>query len=378
MGIDLHLSEEQELIGSTANEFFGKNCPPALVREYETGASDFPGELWSQMAQLGWLGMPFPERHGGLGLAMLDMVPLYIELGRHLVPCPLLDSVALAGGLIDALGSEGQKKALLGGIARGETVVAPAIMEPDGGYGPEAVQLEARPDGAQFVLDGTKVLVACARSADKLLCAARTATHANGDGISLFLVDPGAAGASIERMPNIAGYPLYAVTLDQVSVPREDLVGELDSAWPTLYGTTMKAAVLQSAMVVGAGERVLDMTTDYAREREQFGRAIGSYQAVQYLCTDIAMHCHRTRLLTLQAAWRVDSGRPFLREAALAKASASRSAAAMTFAAHEVHAGIAFVVDYDLQLYTRRAKHWEYNLGDLRYHLDRACAESGL
>ena len=99
---------------------------------------------------------------------------------------------------------------------------------------------------------------------------------------------------------------------------------------------------------------------------------------MQYLCTDIAMHLHRTRLLTLQAAWRIDSDRSFLREAALAKAAASRAAAAMTFAAHEVHAGVAFVIDYDLQLYTRRAKHWEYNLGDLRYHLDRACAESGL
>ena len=118
MGIDLQLSEEQELIGTTANEFFGKYCPPKLVREYETGASDFPGELWSRMAELGWLGMPFPERHGGLGLAMLDMVPLYVELGRHLVPCPLLDTAALAGGLISALGSEDQKKELLGGIAR--------------------------------------------------------------------------------------------------------------------------------------------------------------------------------------------------------------------------------------------------------------------
>ncbi|MCY4566405.1 MAG: acyl-CoA/acyl-ACP dehydrogenase [Gammaproteobacteria bacterium] len=378
MGIDLQLSEEQELIGTTANEFFGKYCPPELVREYETGASDFPGELWSRMAELGWLGMPFPERHGGLGLAMLDMIPLYVELGRHLVPCPLLDTAALAGGLISALGSEDQKKELLGGIARGESVITPAIMEPDGGYGPEAVQLEARPDGSQFVLSGTKVLVACARSADKLLCAARTATHANGNGITLFLVDPRAAGATIERMPNIAGYPLYAVTFDRVSVPREALVGDPDAAWPTLYETTMKAAVLQSAMVVGAGERVLAMTTDYAREREQFGQAIGRSQAVQSLCTDIAIHCHWTRLLTLQAAWRIDSGRRFFREAALAKASASRGAAAMTFAAHEVHAGIAFVVDYDLQLYTRRAKHWEYNLGDLRYHLDRACAESGL
>ena len=378
MGIDLQLSEEQELIGSTANEFFGKNCPPKLVREYETSAADYPAQLWSQMAELGWLGMSFPERHGGLGLATLDMVPLYVELGRHLVPCPVLDAAALAGGLICALGSEAQKKALLPGIARGEAPVVCALMEPEGGYGPDAVQLKAQRNGSEFRLDGTKVLVACASSASHLLCAARTAAGDNGEGVSLFLVDTQTPGTTVERTPNIAGQPLYAVTFDNAPVPADALVGDLDSAWPTLYETMMKAAVLQSAMVVGAGERVLEMTTDYAKEREQFGQAIGKYQAVQYLCTDIAMHLHRTRLLTLQAAWRIDSGRDFLREAALAKAAASRAAAAMTFAAHEVHAGVAFVIDYDLQLYTRRAKHWEYNLGDLRYHLDRACAESGL
>ena len=378
MGIELNLTEEQELIGSTANEFFEKHCPPALVREYESNPSDFPRTLWEEMAGLGWLGMPFPERYGGLGLAMLDMYPLYVEFGRHLVPCPVLDTVALVGGLICALGSENQKKALLPGIARGDSTIASAIMEPEGGYGHEAIQLAATRNGSGFLLNGTKVLVACAHSADRLLCAARTTTGVNGHGISLFLVDPGAPGATIERTPNIAGYPLYAITFENVSVAEASLVGEVDSAWPALYETSMKAAVLQSAMVVGAGERLLAMTTDYAREREQFGRAIGKYQAVQYLCTDIAIHCHQTRLLTLQAAWRIDAGRRFLREAALAKASASRAAAAMTFAAHEVHAGVAFVTDYDLQLYTRRAKHWEYNLGDLRYHLETACAESGL
>ena len=378
MGIELQLSEEQELIGTTANEFFEKHCPPKLVREYETGPAEFPEALWRRMAGLGWLGMPFPERYGGLDLATLDMVPLYIELGRHLVPCPVLDTVALAGGLICSLGSEDQKKGLLPGIARGDSTIASAIMEPDGGYGPGAIQLEATRNGSGFLLNGTKVLVTCAHFAGNLLCAARTAPGVNGPGISLFLVDPGARGTTIERTPNIAGYPLYAIGFENVSVAKEAVVGEVDAAWPALYETTMKAAVLQSAMVVGAGERLLEMSTNYAREREQFGQPIGKYQAVQYLCTDIAIHCHQTRLLTLQAAWRIDSAQSFLREAALAKASASRAAATMTFAAHEVHAGIAFVTDYDLQLYTRRAKHWEYNLGDLRYHLDRACAESGM
>lgn len=377
MGIDLTLTEEQELIGRTANEFFEKNCPSSLVREYEATASDYPSELWTKMAELGWLGMPFPEACGGLGLGTLDMYPLLVEMGRHLVPCPYLDTVALAGELICSIGSESQKKTLLPGIAAGEIIVAPAIMEADGSYGPKGIQLQAQHTGSGFELTGAKTLVACAGAAQWLLCAARTDPNP-ADGISLFLVDPTTSGISMERTPNIAGYPLYAITFDSVSVPADAVVGQTGSAWPSLYQAMMKAAVLQSAMVIGAGERVLEMTTNYAQEREQFGQAIGKYQAVQYLCTDIAIHYHQTSLLTLQAAWRIDAGESFLREAALAKASASRAAAAMTFAAHEVHAGVAFISDYDLQLYTRRAKHWEYNLGDLRYHLDRACAESGI
>jgi alkylation response protein AidB-like acyl-CoA dehydrogenase len=143
-----------------------------------------------------------------------------------------------------------------------------------------------------------------------------------------------------------------------------------------LQEVMLQAAVLQSAIVVGAGERVLDIAVGYAKDRVQFGQPIGKHQAVQYLCSDIAIQCQLTRLLALNAAWRIDAGKPFRREASLAKAQASRAAAAMTFAAHEVHAGIGFMKDYDLQLYTLRGKHWEYNLGDERHHLDLAMRQT--
>src|SRR5262249_9951506 len=128
----------------------------------------------------------------------------------------------------------------------------------------------------------------------------------------------------------------------------------------------------------GASERVMAMTAEYARERVQFGQPIGKHQAVQYLCTDIMLENHMVKLLGLQAAWRIDSGRPFLREAALAKAAAAKAGGAMTFAAHEVHAGIGFMNDYDLQLFTRRAKRWEYDLGDARHHMELVMALGGL
>jgi alkylation response protein AidB-like acyl-CoA dehydrogenase len=180
----------------------------------------------------------------------------------------------------------------------------------------------------------------------------------------------------MERTVNMAGYPLYAVTFADVALSAADALGPIDRAWPALNEEMMKAAVLQSAMVIGAGERVLDITVGYAKERVQFGVPIGKHQAIQYLTTDVAIQGHTARLLALQAAWRIDSGRSFLREASLAKAAASKAAAGMTHASHEVHAGIGFMIDYELQLYTMRCKHWEYNLGDARYHLERAMVES--
>jgi alkylation response protein AidB-like acyl-CoA dehydrogenase len=172
----------------------------------------------------------------------------------------------------------------------------------------------------------------------------------------------------------MAGLPLYAVVFKSVRVLGGDVLGRVGGGWAALNSAQMKAAVLQSAMVVGAGERVLEFTADYARTRVQFGEQIGKHQAVQYLVTDISMHAHNADLLALQAAALIAEGRPFLREAAFAKAAASRAAHAITFASHEVHAGIGFMEDYDLHLFTRRGKHWEFNLGDTRWCLEQAVA----
>jgi alkylation response protein AidB-like acyl-CoA dehydrogenase len=376
MAIDLRFDEQQRQVQDTANDFFAKNSPTSLARQYENSETPFPRDLWGKMAELGWLGMSFPEEYDGLACSFLDMYALYIEMGRHLVPSPHLDTVALGGNLVAELGSEAQKAKVLSAIASGEAIVSFAFMEPEGLYGPAGVALPARRAGDRFTLNGTKVLAGYAGSADWLVCPVRTGAGGGEAGVSVFLIDPKTAGISLERMTTMSGYPLYAVTFADVTVTAADALGPIDGAWPALHQVMMKAAVLQSAMVLGAGERILDMTVGYAKDRVQFGEPVGKHQAVQYLVTDIAIHCDLVRLQALQAAWRIDSGRSFLREASLAKGAASKAAAAMTFASHEVHAGIGFMIDYDLQLFTQRGKHWEFNLGDHRYHLERVVAES--
>ena len=375
MAIDLTFTEEQQLIWNTAKEFFAKRCPPELARKYENSAEEFPRELWKEIADLGWLGMNLPAEYDGLDCGFLDSYGIYVEAGRSLAPVPLLEAIGIGAALVARLGSDAQKQALLSAIAAGDKLVTLAIMEPDGAYGAAGVSLSAAERGDGYVLDGTKLLVACAGSAHRLIVAARTG-GAGEDGISLFLVDPKAAGVTVERTKNIGGYPLYAVTLSGVAVSGADVLGAVGKAWPATDEVLMKAAVLQSAMVIGAGERVLDFAVNYAKERVQFGQPIGKHQAVQYLCTDVAIALHSVSLLTLHAAWKIDAGQPFLREAALAKAAASKGMAKMTFAAHEVHAGIGFMIDYDLQLFTLRGKHWEFNLGDARHHLELAVDQT--
>ncbi len=370
MAIDFHFDEQQKLIRDSAREFFRKHCPPAAVRAAAKATEDFPAELWAGMADMGWLGITVAEEFGGLGASFLDLYVLYPEMGRFLVPAPHLDAVVVGAGLVSALGSVEQKQAILREVVAGKLLIAPALTD-TGGFGAEDITTEARGANGGYVLNGTKLLVMAAGAANLLVVAARIA---GAEGVSLFLIDAAAPGVAREKLPNIAGYPLYAVTFTDVSVGAEGLLGEAGGAWPALEAVLDKAAVLQAAMVAGAGERVLEIAVDYAKNRVQFGTPIGKHQAVQYLCTDVAVAQRHTALLALHAAWRIDRGLPVAREASLAKAMAAKAAAVMTFSAHEVHAGIGFMEDYDLSMYTRRAKHWESHLGDRRHHLERAIA----
>jgi 3-oxocholest-4-en-26-oyl-CoA dehydrogenase beta subunit len=373
MAIDLTLDDHQLLLQRSANELFRKRYPSEVVRAIEDGGLGYSPEGWHELAELGWLGISFPERYGGGGGGFLDLYPIYEEMGRFLVPSPHLDTVATAGEIILASGTEEQRQVLLPEIAQGNCIISPAIVEGDGSFGFDAIMCSAEPRGGDFVVRGTKLLVPYARSADHFLCAVRTTRAAGADDISLLLVDAQADGITCDEIPNIAGHALYAVTFDEVSTPAAQLVGAEGRGWAPLSEATLKAAVLQVATIVGAARAVLDMTNQYAKDREQFGGPIGRYQAVQYLVTDILIDMHRADLLAKQAAFRIDAGRPFEREAALAVAFGKRAAAHLHRQAHEVHAGVAFILEHDLSLYSRRSKFWENHLGDARYYEERVA-----
>ncbi|MCE2392481.1 MAG: acyl-CoA/acyl-ACP dehydrogenase [Proteobacteria bacterium] len=366
--MDLEFGEQQQVLQNTAREFFAAQCPRSRVRELEEDELGYDRGTWRRMAELDWLGLAYPESLGGAGGSLLDLYVIYLEMGRSLFPSPHLASSVIAGETLLRAGTQAQRERILPGLARGERILAPALTEPDGQYGPDAVQLAASKDGAEFRLEGDKILVPYVHEAGELLVAARTSP--GQDGLTLFLVETGAPGVGVERLDNTAGYPLFAVRFDGVRVAADAVVGPVDRGWESLEPALDRASVLQCAEIVGAGEAVLEIAVKYSLDREQFGQPIGRFQAVQYLCSDIAIDVHLTSLLARQAAWRIDAGESHRREVSIAKAHASVAAQHVVRQAHEVEAGHGFMLENDLQLFTRRAKHWEFNLGDAVYHHD--------
>ena len=378
MAIDLDLNETQKQLQQSAHDFFAERCPSTVVREIEAGSIGYEPAMWGDMADLGWLGITFPEQYGGASGTFLDLYPICEEMGRFLVPSPLLDTVALAGDVVLSSGNDAQKAALLPAIAEGTCIVSPAILEPNGSYGPRGITMGAERNGETFLLTGTKLLVGFASSANYFLCAARTSDAAGAGGVTLFLVDPTLTGISLTPLSNLAGGALYQVDFDRVQVSADNVVGELDDGWRALSNSTTKTAVLQTIVIIGAARAVLDMTNQYAKDRVQFGSPIGKYQAVQYMVTDILFALHNLELLAKQASYRIDVGKPFNREAAIAIAYGKRAAAHLHRQAHEVHAGVGFILDHDLTLFSRRSKFWEYNLGDARYYEEQLAKEMSL
>jgi alkylation response protein AidB-like acyl-CoA dehydrogenase len=364
MAIDINFEDHQTQLGEAAREVFARRNTPETIREIEAGDIGYSPELWDEVAQLGWLGINIPEEYGGGGAGFLDLYPVFEELGRALVPGPYADTVGLGANLLLDVGNDAQKEAYLPAIASGECILSLALMEPSGGFGPADIDMSATDDGDGYILDGTKLLVGWVPSVSRMIVAART----EGGGITLFLVGNNVPGLSKSRLKNIAADALYEVTFDEVPVARDAVLGPVGGGWEPLATAMTKAAVLQAASMVGAGRTVLDMTNEYAKDREQFGIPIGKNQAVQYMVSDVLIDMHRADLLNRQAAFLIDSGKPHQREAAISIAFAKQASAHFHRQAHEVHAGVAFIEEHDLTLYSKHAKYWENNYGDARYY----------
>jgi 3-oxocholest-4-en-26-oyl-CoA dehydrogenase beta subunit len=373
--MDIDLEQHQVDLADTARRFFTTRSTISAVRAWEVSEAGFAPELWAEMAGLGWLQLGHPESAGGAGGGVLELSVVYQAMGRTLAPVPHLESAVIGAGVLAAADTPAARD-LLEPIMDGTSIITPALAEDDTGFGPESIAMPGMLEtGGALRLEGSKILVGYANSASHLIVAARTAPPSDAaSGITLALVDVAAPGVELTRLPNLAGYPLYATTFDSVRVGPQAILGRAHAGWELLGPVLDRAAVLRAAQIQGAAERLLELSVDYAERRTQFGEAIGRYQAVQYLCSDIAINTHLTSLMVRYAAGLLDAGLPAGKAVSEAKAQASLTARLAPERAHAVHAGIAFILDFDVQLFTRRCRHWELDIGDERYHRERIAA----
>jgi alkylation response protein AidB-like acyl-CoA dehydrogenase len=372
--LDLDFSQEQDMLREVVRSLLAEHAPLTVVRELEDDPVGFPADLWKQLATLDLLGLMLPEEHGGSGMSALEGVVLYEELGRALAPVPHFVSCAASGIALAVGGTDAQRREWLPRISSGEAVLTPAWIEPGGGFGPRGIQVravaagDAGDDGAGFVLTGTKRHVAFARAATRLVVLARS-----GDGVAdvdLFLVDPTAPGVSLTQQFSVASDSQYRVELDNVRVASSDRIGAAGSGWATWEAVRDDALVLLAAWAVGAADRAQEIAVQYAKDRRQFGKPIGAFQAIAHYLADRQTELDGARTLVHEAAWARASGRSVARLAPMAKLFACRVARDVTATAQQIFGGNGFTLDYDVQLYFRRAKALQ-----LSWWSDRALEE---
>jgi len=374
--MDLGLNEAQQMLKNSAREFLDAECPDTMVREMEVDERGYTPELWGKLAEQGWLGLIFPERYGGVGLTFLDLSILLEEMGRAMLPGPFFSTVVLGGMAIMDAGSDEQKQEYLPRIAEGQIIVTLALTEPSARWDAAGVQLTATPSGDGYVLNGTKLFVPNAHVSDYLVVAARTGTGA--EDVTLFIVPRGTDGITQTLLQTIASDRQSEVVFDDVKLPGSAVLGGVNAGWATVARVLDWGAIGKCAEMSGGGQQVLDMTVEYVKQRTQFGRPIGSFQAIQHHCANMATDVEGSRYITYQAAWRLSEDLPAKREVAMAKAWVSDAYRRVCALGHQSHGAIGFTKEHNMQLFSRRAKAAELAFGDSDYHLEAVADSVGL
>lgn len=373
--MDFALSESQEILQKVAREFLSRECSPDLVRRLEEDERGYDPEVWRRMAEMGWLGLPFPEEYGGSAGNFIDLAVLLEEMGRVPLPSPFIFTL-LCGLAVLHFGSEVQKREILPPLIKGESILSLAVLEESAKYGPSAIRARAMRTGEGFCLEGVKLFVPFARSADRLICAFRTGEEERD--ITLFIAKTSSPGIEFTPLETIALDREDEVAFHEVRVAPEDVLGGVSRGWEPLREIIKWGAFFCTAFILGMAEQVLAMSTAYARERIQFERPIGSFQAIQHRCANMAIDVDASKFITYEAAWALSRGLPAYKEVAMAKAWVGEACHRVCMHGHQIHGGVGVVVEHPMQVYLRWSKLMEALFGDAEWHREIVAQETGL
>lgn len=379
--MQLVLNEEQEFIAKTARDFADEHSPISRFRELRDSADaeGFSRGLWKEMAELGWLGIPFPESLGGAEMGFAELAVVLEALGRNLAPEPFLSSVVLAGQALLLGGSEEQKQAWIPGLVEGDKLLALAYLEAGSRFDSNRVTTLAEQKGEGWVIRGDKIQVLDGHVADALIVSARTAGgESDADGIGLFLVPADAAGLAVTRQTRLDHRSASLVSFDGVEVPADAVVGEVGTGGELLARVVDRATVALGAEMLGGMSKAFELTLDYLKERQQFGVPIGSFQALKHRAADIFIEIELSRSTVTAAACAVDEDSPELPK--LVSVMKARCSDAYLLAGNEgiqMFGGVGMTDEYDIGFFLKRARATELTFGDAAWHRDRWARLSG-
>ncbi|HCX89291.1 MAG: acyl-CoA dehydrogenase [Deltaproteobacteria bacterium CG_4_9_14_3_um_filter_44_9] len=369
--MDFDFSEDQVMIRDSARRFLEKECPKDKIRELKEDEKGYDPELWSRMAEMGWMGLILPEEYEGTGMNFFDLTILMEEMGRNILPAPFFDTVALCSLPILEYGTSEQKKRFLPKIACGEEIWTLALTEPSASYEPSGVELRATSLQEDYVLEGTKLFVPYANVADRLLVVARTSQ----EGITVLIVDAGSQGIKTEVIPTTAHDKQCEIVFDKVMVPKDNVLGEVGKGWEIVEFLLQRVSVLKCAEMLGGAQFVLEMANSYAKERVQFDKPVGSFQAIQHKLAEVFINVEGLRHLVYEAAWNISTGSPSRLLTSMVKAKANEVYQQTCIQGVKVHGAIGFTEELDLSLYFLRTKASEFMLGDTGFHRERIAVE---
>jgi alkylation response protein AidB-like acyl-CoA dehydrogenase len=376
--MDTRFTEAQEILRKMARDFLSTECPKALVRELEKSEKGYSPELWKKMAELGWMGLIIPEQYEGMGYTFQDLTVLLEETGRNILPGPLIATVISTFPIIEA-GTEEQKKEFLPQIARGELIITTALLEAEGTFNASGITVKATPKGDDFIINGTKLFVEMAHVADYIICVTRTKdTTLPEEGITIFLVDSKTPGVRCEIIPSIAADKLCELRFENVTVSKKGMLGEIDKGWPIVEMMLRKGAIAKCAESIGAIQTCVEMTVAYSKERVQYDRPIGAFQALQHIMADMWTSMQTSRYLVYKAAWMESEGQPCAKETSMAKAYVNEVYKNVGKWAVRLHGAIATSYDHDIPLYYRRSKAADTAFGGTDFHRELVAQEIGL
>ena len=374
--MDFSFEKDQELIRKSSKEFFEKECPKDKVRELKEDTLGYDPKVWKKMVDLGHVGLVIPEAYGGTEGNFIDIMILMEEMGRNIVPCPYFPTVVLCGFPLLKFGTEAQKKDHLKKIAEKGQIWTLALHEDAVNYEPSDITLSAVANGDKFVLNGKKLFVPFANVAEKLIVIARTLASEKGStGITAFIVDAKTPGISVEVIPTTARDKQCEVVFKDVAVPAADILGKKDEGWEVIEFLLYQGTALKCAEISGSAQAALQITNQYVKERTQFDKPIGSFQAIQHRLVDNLTEVDAVKNLVYEVAWRINEGIPSKREVSSLKVKANGAHHRICYNGIVSHGAIGFTEEMDIGLYHLRSRTFEFDMGSTDFHLNRIADE---